>query len=138
MQQLRLAVADDNPEILEIVSELVSSEFCVVGLFEDGRSVLRQTPDLKPDIIILDISLGDCCGFDIAKKLSSVGCNATILFLTVYEDEEFIKASFEAGGSAYVIKRRLQTDLLPALRAVMNHEIFVSGINGRDHDSIKN
>ena len=126
MKQLRLALADDNPEILDIVSQLLTDEFSIVGLFNDGKSVLQQSPQVRPDIFILDVSLGDSSGFDVARTLRSSGSTADILFLTVHEDEEFVKAGFEAGGSAYVIKRRLRSDLLPALHAVANHELFVS------------
>lgn len=126
MKQIRLALADDNPEILDIVSELLSDEFSIVGRFNDGKSVLQQSMTVQPDIVILDVSLGDLNGFEVARMLRSNGSKADILFLTVHEDEEFVKAGFEAGGSAYVIKRRLQSDLLPALHAVAHHELFVS------------
>lgn len=129
MTPLRLAVADDNPEILEIVSELLSDEFSIVGLFNDGKSILQQSATVHPDIVILDVSLGDSSGFDVARTLRNGGSTALILFLTVYEDEEFVKAGFDAGGSAYVVKRRLRSDLLPALHAVANHESFVSKMN---------
>ncbi|MDT8069082.1 MAG: response regulator transcription factor [Terriglobia bacterium] len=128
MKQLRLALADDNPEILEMVSDLLGDEFSIVGLFADGKSVLQHNETVKPDVIILDVSLGDSNGFDVARMLREGGSTAQILFLTVYEDEEFVKASFEAGGTAYVIKRRLRSDLIPALHAVANHQVFISDI----------
>ncbi len=126
MRPLRLVLADDNPEILSIVSQLLGGEFSIVGLFNDGRSVLQHSPSIHPDIVILDVSLGDSSGFDVARMLRTCGSTADILFLTVHEDEEFVKAGFEAGGSAYVIKRRLRSDLLPALHAIAHHELFVS------------
>ncbi len=126
MKQSRVVLADDNPEILEIVSDLLSDEFSIVGLFNDAKSVLQYNATLKPDVIILDVSLGDSNGFDVAKTLRNGGTTAHILFLTVYEDEEFVRAGFEAGGSAYVFKRRLRSDLIPALHAVVCHQAFIS------------
>ncbi len=126
MKNLRLILVDDNPEILEIVSQLLDSEFSIVGLYRDGKSLLQYGTKLSPDIIVLDVSLEDTCGFEIARKLRDSGSTAHILFLTVHEDEQFVRAGYEAGASGYVIKRRINSDLIPAIHAIEHNEIFTS------------
>lgn len=98
----------------------------VVGIVSDGRAVVREYLRLRPDIVILDISLGDISGIDIAHELRDSGCRAKIIFLTVHEDPDYLNAGMGAGGSAYVVKSRLSQDLLCAIHAVLSNKLFVS------------
>ncbi len=124
--KLKLLMADDNPAIIEVVSELLGSDFAIVGASRDGESVLRQVSDLIPDVIVLDISMGEVSGIQLAKQLLDLSCKIKIVFLTVHEDAEFIRSAFAAGGSAYVFKSRLHTDLIPAINAACDGKLFVS------------
>ena len=68
-------------------------------------------PNLKPDMIILDISIGDLNGFEITRRLKANKCSSKIIFLTVHEEFEFVRAAFDAGALGYVFKSRLSSDL---------------------------
>ncbi len=125
----RVLVADDNPEVLDAVSEILKRECLVLETVLDGQSVLRDALTLRPDVIILDISLGDLTGIEVARHLQEMGCKAKIIFLTVHENPDFIRAAFEAGASAYVFKSALATDLLDAIEAVHAGETFISFIS---------
>jgi DNA-binding NarL/FixJ family response regulator len=81
---------------------------------------------LRPDVIILDISMDGISGIDIARKLRDSGCRAKIVLLTVHEDAGYMNAALGASGSAYAVKPRLSLDLLPATRAVLSNKLFVS------------
>jgi DNA-binding NarL/FixJ family response regulator len=98
----------------------------VVGAISDGRVVVSEYLRLRPDIIILDISMGDRSGIDIAHELRDSGCRAKVIFLTVHEDADYVNAGMGAGGSAYVVKSRLGQDLLSAIKAVLSNKLFVS------------
>jgi DNA-binding NarL/FixJ family response regulator len=123
-----LLLADDNPVILEHVRGLLvrNKQYQVVGAVTDGDSVQRAYSRLRPDIIVLDISMGDISGIDVAQDLLDSGCKAKIVFLTVHEDADFINAAMGAGGSAYVVKSRVSYELIPALDAVLSGKLFVS------------
>ena len=125
----RVLVADDNPEVLAAVSEILKRDCLVLEAVPDGQSVLRDALTLRPDVIILDISLGDLTGIEVARHLQEMRCKAKIVFLTVHENPDFIRAAFEAGASAYVFKSALATDLLDAIEAVNAGETFISFIS---------
>jgi two-component system response regulator DegU len=123
-----ILLADDNSSVLIHVGRMLEKDRdCqVVGAISDGRAILRESLDLRPDVIILDISLGELNGIEVAKQLREAGCVAKIIFLTVHEDLDYKNAAMEAGGSAYVVKSRLSLDLLAAIHAVLSNQIFVS------------
>jgi DNA-binding NarL/FixJ family response regulator len=128
VQSKTILLSDDNSAVLDHVGEMLSKEesFKVVGAVSDGRVVVREYFRLRPDLIILDISLGDVSGIDIARDLRDSGCSAKIIFLSVHEDSDYVNASMGAGGSAYVVKSRLNQDLLSAIQAVFSNKFFVS------------
>jgi DNA-binding NarL/FixJ family response regulator len=121
-------LADDNSSVLDHVRKTVEKEKdCkVVGVVSDGTIVVREYVRLRPDIILLDISMGERNGIDVARQLRDLGCSAKIIFLTVHEDSDYVNAAIGAGGSAYVVKSRLNLDLLSAITAVLANKLFVS------------
>lgn len=124
-EPLRLLLADDNPMILDAVKHMLEKEFLVIGTLGDSASVLRETPILNPDVLILDISMDDLNGFDITRELKADHCPCKIIFLTVHEEFEFIRAAFDVGASGYVFKSRMDTDLRAALAAVRIGKVFI-------------
>jgi DNA-binding NarL/FixJ family response regulator len=124
-ETLRILLADDNPLILEMLKRMLQKDFVIVGAVSSAASVLKETPALNPEVIILDVSLGDLNGFDVTRQLRAAQSKAKIIFLTVHEDFEFIRAAFAAGASGYVFKSRMNTDLRAALDAVTNGKVFI-------------
>jgi len=123
-----ILLADDNSSVLIHVSKMLAKEknYEVIGAISDGATVVCNSLRLKPDVIILDISMGELSGIDVARQLRDSGCNAKIIFLTVHEDSDYMSAAMGAGGSAYVVKSRLSLDLFSAIRAVLSNKLFVS------------
>ena len=126
MSKASILLADDNPDILSEVAETVESEYDIVAAVMNGRLVLENWSRLKPDVIVLDISMGEPNGIDVAYDLRESGCKSKIVFLTIHNDRDYVQAAMGAGGSAYVIKSRLRCDLIEALRAVLAQKQFVS------------
>ena len=128
MQNTTILLSDDNSAVLDHVGKMLEKEkdYRVIGTISDGTTVVREYLRLRPDVIILDISMGDVSGIDIAQDLRDSGCRAKIIFLTVHEDADFLNAGLGAGGSAYVVKSRLNQDLLFAIHAVLSNRLFVS------------
>ncbi len=128
MPDVTILLADDNAAVLDHVGKMLKkdSSFRVLAALVDGGAVIREYLRLKPDVLILDISLGEMSGIDIARRLRHLGHNAKIIFLTVHEDRDYVNAAIGAGGSAYVVKSRLNLDLLRAIDAVLANKLFVS------------
>jgi DNA-binding NarL/FixJ family response regulator len=121
-------LADDNSAVLDHVRKMLEKDenYKVVGVISDGAIVVREYLRLRPDLILLDISMGATSGIDVARQLRDSGCSAKIIFLTVHEDSDYVNAAIGAGGSAYVVKSRLNMDLLSAIKAVLSNKLFVS------------
>jgi DNA-binding NarL/FixJ family response regulator len=128
VSQSTVLLADDNLTVLGHVRKMLEKEkaYKVVAAMADGTAVIREYFKLKPDVLILDISMGDVSGIDIARQLRDQGCRSKIVFLSIHEDREYVNAAIGAGGSAYVVKSRLNLDLLSALKAVLSNKLFVS------------
>ena len=123
---VRILLADDSPSMLQAARLILEPEFQIVGTVDDGEAVLEAMQSLKPDILILDISMGLMNGLEAARLLTRIGSKAKIVFLTVHKDQEFVEEAFSAGAMGYVIKPRLGTDLLIAVREALMGHTFVS------------
>jgi DNA-binding NarL/FixJ family response regulator len=121
-----IVLADDNPAMLMTLVEMLQARYIVAAALPNGTSVLDQIAIICPDLVILDISLGDLTGFEVAKRLKNSGCTAKIIFLTVHEDIDFVSAAFDIGASGYVFKSRVTEDLTKAIDTVFNGGRFVS------------
>jgi DNA-binding NarL/FixJ family response regulator len=123
-----LLLADDNPALLATLVELLKVEYDIVAAFPNGMSVLDQIDRVNPDLVILDISLGDLTGYEVTRRLRSSGSSVKIIFLTVHEDIDFINAAFDIGVSGYVFKSRVTEDLKNAIDIVYSGGQFASTI----------
>ena len=108
---------------------MLGADFAVVGSLTNGASVLAESARLNPDVILLDVSLGDMTGFQVAERLHSRGCSAKIVFLSVHENVEFVHAAFAIGASGYVFKSQIVRDLANAIRIASKGGNFVAPAN---------
>jgi len=122
----RVLVVDDHALMLEHAAGALEEEFTVVALFREVEPLMNEWEAARPDVIVLDVSLTNCSGFDVAGRLRASGCGVPIVFLSVHEAPEFVRAAWEAGGTAYVAKRDLGRDLVPAVRAALRGRRYVS------------
>lgn len=121
-----IVVADDNDSILEHVVAMLEGDFHVVGTVRSAPTALNEIEQLRPDVAILDVSLGEESGIDVAKELRARGYRGKIVFLSIDDDPEFVVAAFIAGGTAYVSKPRMGHDLALAIRIVLQDRSFIS------------
>jgi DNA-binding NarL/FixJ family response regulator len=123
-----ILLADDNCSVLAHVSKMLQKQknYKVVAALSNGATVVSECLQLKPTVIILDISMGEQSGIDLARELRDSGCTGKIIFLTVHEDSDYMNAAMGAGGSAYVVKSRISLDLFSAIHAVLSNKLFVS------------
>ncbi len=121
-----LLLVDDNPDLLELLVGILQQKYRIAAALSTGVAAVELATALKPDLIILDISLGDISGFEVARRLKRADCPAKIIFLTLHEDMDFASAAFGLGASGYVFKSRLNTDLENAIDTVLGGGHFSS------------
>jgi DNA-binding NarL/FixJ family response regulator len=119
-------LADDHADFLGVAAQLLDGEFEVVKTVGDGESLLSETARLRPDVVVLDITMPGLNGIEAARRLRAAGDAAVIVFLTVHSDPDYVRAAVAAGALGYVVKSRLASDLLPGLREAMAGRSFVS------------
>jgi DNA-binding NarL/FixJ family response regulator len=103
--------------MLEVLVDLLQWEFLVVGTLSSGSLALTQAANFKPDIILMDVDLGETSGFRVAEQLRNSGCPAKIVFLSVHEGIDFIQAAQNVGAAGYVFKSQITRDLVKTLHA---------------------
>jgi len=125
-EPVRVLLGDDNEGMLTRAAALLSSACEVVGTVKDGPAALMAADALHPDVIVLDISMPGMSGFDVALRLREARSTAAVVFLTVHDDEEFVLRARAVGGIGYVVKPRLGSDLIRAVRDARAGQPFVS------------
>jgi len=123
---LRLLIAEDNIGIRAKVVSTLEVEYSIVGAVGDGQELLDVESTCNPDVIILDISMPTMNGIEAATRLRQRGSTAKIVFLTVHEEPDFLKAAIAVGALGYVIKSRLVNDLQMAVKEAMAGRCFIS------------
>jgi DNA-binding NarL/FixJ family response regulator len=122
----RVLVVDDHAPMLAHVAGIVEKEFTVVGVVQDVDALMTGWRAARPDVVVLDVSLLRGSGFEAAIRLRTCGCDAAIVFLSVHEEAEVVRASWVAGGLGYVAKRDLAAELLPAIRSALRGQRYTS------------
>lgn len=123
---VRLLVAEDHAHLRDKVVGVLQIEFLVVGSVSDGQEMLDAESRIKPDVVILDISMPIMDGIEAAIQLKQRDSKAKIIFLTMHEEPELMQAALDTGALGYVIKSRLAIDLLQAVREAMAGRRFIS------------
>jgi len=134
VESRKVLVVEDFAEFRKFLCSLLqpTTEFRV-ELASDGLEAVQKAKELRPDLILLDIGLPDINGMEVARRVRMLGTSAKILFVSAESDPEVVREVLSL-GSGYVHKPSVQTDLLPAIEAVLKGEQFVSrdlGLNER-------
>jgi DNA-binding NarL/FixJ family response regulator len=122
----RLLLADDHTLLLEGIRLMLEPEFDLVGSVEDGQALLAATKALKPDVILLDISMPLLNGIDAARKLRKIRPSAKLIFLTMHSGSDYVAEAFQAGAMGYLLKRAAASELILAIRTVLKGNHYVS------------
>ena|SRR5271168_421861 len=133
--RLRVLLADDHAAFLDKVATFLAPEFDVVGMTANGREMLIEAKRLRPDVVILDITMPILDGISAATELCASDSSAKVVFLTVQDDTGFVHAGLAAGALGYVTKNRVTIDLRIAIREILQGHRFLSpGLQTRkDH-----
>ncbi len=129
LDRIRVLLADDHEAMLERVAKLLGAECDVVGAVSDGQQALEAVRELKPDVLVLDISMPVMNGIETAHRLKEAGIEVRIVFLTVHDDPDYAREALNTGALGYVIKPRIASDLMVAIHEVHAGRSFVSPLS---------
>jgi two-component system response regulator NreC len=123
-----IVIAEDHTILREGVKALLSShpDLKVVGEAADGLEAIRCVQNQSPDMILLDLSMPRMTGLDAIKEIKRVNSDTKIVVLTVHSTEEYILATLQAGADGYVLKDAHSTELLTAIRHVLDGRRYLS------------
>lgn len=136
MSKPRVLLADDHLLVLEGFRRILEGQYELVGAVEDGRALLDAAERLQPDIVILDVSMPLLNGIDAAAQLKKICPSTKIIIVTMHADREYIRSAFEAGASAYVLKRSAVDELDQAIRAAIAGHSYITPLITKDMLSV--
>ena len=127
-ERYRIVIAEDHTILREGLRALLSSclEFDVVGEAEDGVEAVKSVKALRPDLMIVDLSMHKMNGVEAIKEIKRIAPNTRIVVLTVHRNEEYILAAFQAGADGYVLKYSTHEELVSAIRTVLKGQRYLS------------
>lgn len=128
----RILLADDHTLLLAAFKELLAPSCEVVGSVADGRALLEAAPRLKPDIIVLDISMPLLNGLDACRQLQPRLPNTKWVFLTVNQDPDLAAEAFRLGASAYLLKSSAAKELFTAIETAVRGGRYVTPLITKD------
>ena len=133
MSITRVLVADGFQRWREVICGLVENELhlSVLHSSSDGPDAVREAAHYQPDLVILDVDLPGLSGIEVAQQLSQLSPRSKLLFLSMNIDPDIVRAAFEAGAHAYVLKADAAKDLLVAVQQVSAGRQFVSAAIAR-------
>ena len=131
----RVLIADDHTFVAEACVKLLEPEFEVVGIVGDGQALLEKAPDLKPDIIVLDVGMPLLNGLEAGKRIKSLVRTVKIVYLTMNNDLGIAAEAFRLGASGYLLKTSAAAELASAIREVLKGKLYVSPLITKDVDA---
>lgn len=128
MKKIRIIIADDHAVLRAGLKALLNcySEFEIIGEAGTGVDAVSLVGKLNPDVLILDLSMPDMNGFDCIKEIRSQKLACSILVLTMYDDDEFVKEVMRSGANGYVLKRSADTELVEAIKRISEGKKYLN------------
>ncbi len=126
MHRPRVVLADDHQETARQLRDLLEPQFDVVALVGDGRALVGSAAQLSPDAIVADISMPDLDGIEASVLIRGNDPDARIVLVTVHAEPILVARGLAAGALGYVLKDAAGDELVPAVRAALDGQRFIS------------
>ncbi|MFO1306032.1 MAG: response regulator transcription factor [Burkholderiales bacterium] len=128
MKRPRILLADDHPIVAEGLKGILSADFELVGVVEDGVRMMEAARTLSPDVIVADVSMPRMNGIEALGALRKSGNDIPVVFLTMHHEVDFALLALEAGAAGYVLKHAATDELVQAVRIAIEGRTFVSPV----------
>jgi DNA-binding NarL/FixJ family response regulator len=119
-------LADDHRTVAEGLKSLLPDELELVGVVEDGRAMIEAAEELRPDVIVADITMPNLNGFEALARLRKSHPNIKVVFLTMHQNASYARRALEAGASGFVVKHAAPEELVLAIHAALNGKTFIT------------
>jgi DNA-binding NarL/FixJ family response regulator len=126
MNKPRVLLADDHRIFTEALKGLLANEFELAGVAEDGHAMVKAARDLRPDVIVADISMPLLNGLDALAELKEHDPQVRVVFLTMHRNAAYARRALELGAAGFVLKHSASAELVMALHAALQGRTFVS------------
>ena len=122
----RVLLADDHTLMLGGIHKILSTKVELVGSVRDGRALVKAVEDLRPDVVLLDISMPLLNGIDAARQIKKSHPQTKLIFLTMHADRDYVVEALRAGASGYLLKWSAEEELEAAIRTVIDGGIYLT------------
>jgi DNA-binding NarL/FixJ family response regulator len=126
MTKPRLLIADDHKIFAEGLKKLLNADFDIVGGVADGRELVSAAEKLRPDVMVVDISMPLLNGIEAVRQIKKVHPEIKVVFLTMHPDAAYAASAFKAGASGYVLKHSAPDELIRAIREGLKGRTYVT------------
>lgn len=126
MSRPRILLADDHRLFLEGLENLLRSEFDLVGSVEDGLALVAAAKELRPDVVVTDLSMPGLNGIEVIRRIKDAGLEAKVVLLTMHEDPEYAAQALQEGASGYVLKHAASSELVAAIRLALDGQVYLT------------
>jgi DNA-binding NarL/FixJ family response regulator len=126
MTKPRLLIADDHKIFAEGLKKLLNADFDIVGVVADGRALVTAAEKLRPDVMVVDISMPMLNGIEAVRQIKKVHPAIKVVFLTMHPDAAYAVSAFKAGASGYVLKHSAPDELITAIREGLKGRTYVT------------
>jgi DNA-binding NarL/FixJ family response regulator len=126
MKRPRVILADDHPLMMDALKYLLQPDFEIVGMFNDGHTLVEAAPELDPNVIVLDIGMPTSNGLSAGERLKKLMPRVKLVYLTQNQDQDMAREAFRLGASAYVVKSSGASEIVRAIHEVVRGGSYVS------------
>ena len=128
MSRARVLLADDHRLVAEGLKKILTAEFDLVGVVEDGRALIDAAKTLRPDVIVSDITMPNLNGIEALEELKKLDPGVRMIFLTMHRDVVYARRALEAGAYGFVLKHSAPEELIMAVRSALEGRKFITPI----------
>ena len=126
MKKARILLADDHPLFAHGSRVNLGEHYEIVDVVSDGQTLVEAALRLKPDLIVLDISMPLLSGIEAARRVKKRLPQVKLLFFTMHSETTYLQAAFDSGASGYLLKTAASEELLKAVQVVLRSQVYIS------------
>jgi len=126
MRKARILLADDHTLVVEAFTKLLESHFEIVGTAADGRALLEKAEQLRPDVVLMDLSMPILNGFQAGERLKKLLPQVKIIVLTMTEDSDVAADVLRSWASGFLLKKSASSELVRAIDEVLKGKNFIT------------
>jgi DNA-binding NarL/FixJ family response regulator len=126
MKRARILLADDHRLVAEALKSLLSAEFELLDVVEDGRALLKAARELHPDVIVADVTMPGLNGIDALIQMKKVNPDVKVVFLTMHPEVGYARRALDAGARGYVLKHSAPDELVTAIHSALAGKTYIT------------